>query len=490
MRKEPMTSRAAPPGRPSRSRSLLRAGDSHSMLVEAYDQDGLAVGQVHGVEVHVPGAVASEEVTVRIDHVSRHKPVVWATLVSVERPAAARVAPRCPMAGRCGGCPWMHIEYEEQLAAKRARIEPVAAGLGQAASAVVVDASPSLFRYRNRGKYVPARRGRKLILGAYEPRSHRVIETLGCLAVEPAVDQTVRALVDVLSGVPIRLYNEQTRKGDLRYVGIRANHRGQVLATMVLAEEPSWDLKEAVDRFSGACPELVGVTVDVNRTEGNVIFSGAASALVGQAWIEERFGSVAVRLSGHGFAQVNREQATRLYEHVADRAARPLGTRQVERVWELFSGPGALSMTMAHRGLSVLGIERDAQSVQSARRAAEAQGLSCRFIEADANQALVKGIVDEPAPDVVVLNPPRSGCRPELLLGIGRARIGRVIYVSCNPTTLARDLIVLADFGYFLTDLQGFDLMPHTPHVETVAVMSHRSAFRRSEPGASRGLGA
>jgi len=449
------------------------------MLVEAYDHDGLAVGYVHGVEVRVLGGVVSEEVTVRIDHVSPHKAVAWAALESVDRPAGLRVSPRCGKVGRCGGCPWMHLDYEGQREAKKERIEAVAAGLGQPAGAVEVEASPALFRYRNRAKYVPVRRGQRVVLGAYEPRSHQVVETLGCLAVEPAVDQTAKILADILSSARIRLYNEQTRKGELRYVGIRANHRGQVLATMVLAMEPSRRLLDAVGRFTDACPELVGVTADVNRTEGNVIFSGNASVLMGQEWMEERFGAVAVRLSGHGFSQVNRGQATRLYEYVADRAARPLGTRATTVAWELFSGPGALSMTMAHRGLSVVGIERDGPSVETARRAAEAQELSCRFIEGDANQAFAKGVVGESPPDVVVLNPPRSGCRPELLLGIGRARIGRVVYVSCNPSSLARDLSVLADFGYFLTDLHGFDLMPHTPHVETVAVMGHRSAFSR-----------
>lgn len=239
---------------------------------------------------------------------------------------------------------------------------------------------------------------------------------------------------------------------------------------------------------------LVGVTLDVNPSEGNALFSGSERVLFGQGAIWDRYGPVGVKLTGHGFSQVNREQAQAMYEAAATFALAPLAEGVLPRsIWELFAGAGALGQVIALRGkerqgLRILGVERDAASVRLAKEAAEAAGLSgcLEFIAQDAGVVMSRLLItldlgpgaedssmrrDGRRPEVVVLDPPRSGCGPELLEALSGARIPRLVYLSCHQGSLARDLHRLVPGGYAVRYVQGFDMMPMTPHLEILAVL-------------------
>ncbi len=446
-------------------------GDGIELRLDGYHDDGLATGRLEDWEVRVRGGARGDLVRAVVEHRSPHGPVVWARIEEVLEPGPGRVRSPCPLSPRCGGCPWIHLDYEEQLAAKKQRAEDVGRLL-EFGSEVTLHRSPDVLHYRNRGKYVVARTKRGLILGAYEPRSHRVVETIGCLAVEPVVDSVARQVAAILTGSRVTVYQPKTGMGMLRYVAIRANHRAQTLVTLVVSRDASPALLRVTDRIAGIA-DVVGVTLDVNPDPGNVIFSGKTRLLEGTDRLEEQFGRVSVELAGHSFGQVNRAQATRMYERVVDLALRPIGAMGVERVADLFSGPGAMSLMLATSGVEVLGVEMDGAAVASAGRSAAAAGLSdaCRFEVGDANEWFSAESFSGFSPDVLLVNPPRSGLRPSLLGALARQKVPRIVYVSCNPAALVRDAGFLRDVGYYVRDLEGFDMMPHTPHLELVCVL-------------------
>ncbi len=458
----------------------IRKADVVEVRLTGYRDDGTAQGRLGDLEIRVARGARGDLVRVVVEHVSPHAPVAWGSIIEILEPGPGRVTAPCSLSDRCGGCPWMHLDYEEQLEEKRRRAEMTAEHLGFS-SPVTVARSPEIFHYRNRGKYVVARTKAGLVLGAYAPRSHRVVETIGCLAVEPVVDQVARQVAPILSAARIHVYRPETGGGLLRYLAVRANHRSKALVTLVTNDEPSPGLVRAADRIAD-CADVSGVTVDINSSPGNVIFSGKTRVLSGRQRLVEQFGSVSVELAGHSFGQVNRAQATRMYEQVVDFAVRPLGSSPVGSVLELFSGAGAMSLMLAGAGVSVRGVELDAAAVESASRSAASAGLSdrCRFFAGDANESFEK-VAAGFDPEVVVVNPPRSGLKASLVMALARAQVPRIIYVSCNPATLVRDAGFLRDVGYYVRDLQGFDMMPHTPHLELVSVLQRYPASQLND---------
>jgi 23S rRNA (uracil1939-C5)-methyltransferase len=466
-------------------RRRLYPARTYKVEFTGYTDDGFASGKGPcGYEIRAMGAVRGETALVRLEHVSPHRPLGWGRIEKLLDTAEERRKPACVRAATCGGCSWMHLSYETQLAEKSGRLREIAGRLRPMTAphkeslraSCEVAASPRTLRYRNRGKYVLAKKRGKVVVGAYRPRTHRVISTLGCPVVETPVDITARVLAQLLTRTDLPIYDEKTRHGVLRYAGVRANDRGEVLATLVTRTEGPESIRLFARDLRNQCPGLVGVTQDINPASGNVLFSGDARPLWGKPVLEEGFGPARVRLQGHSFLQVNRTQAARLYEHVAETVS-PSGSSAPgvtpPTVWELFCGTGAISLLLARRGVRVTGVELDPVSVQMATEAAQAAGLRelCRFTSSDAGEWLEARAASERPPGAIVVNPPRSGCSPEVISAVAALRPCRLVYVSCNPDTLVRDLERLAPSGFELFDLRGFDMMPHTPHLETVAVM-------------------
>ena len=445
-----------------------------------YDADGLAMGTgPDGRLIHVPGGISGERAEIEIEHLSPHHPTAWGRIRTLLKPSPHRLSPSDSGGHHCGGCAWSHMDQTAQLAAK----EDTLAGIGRHCGFLdeddgrspAITPSPKQTGYRNRGKYVIFQRRGKLGLGSYLPRSHKVVSTLECPVMAPAVAQAARALAGVLQEGNWSVYDEGSGRGLLRYAGIRANAREEILVTLVVTGHAVERASTIARKLKERCPNLSGLTLDINPTPGNVIFSGRGLPIWGQQSLSETYGRATIQLTGHGFGQVNREVAGLIYQHVTARALNPLphSGRGPKRIWDLFSGAGALTQLLALSGaasLKVLGIERNEEAVALARRAAEEAGLSerCQFSAGDANLMLSEKGARLP-PEVLVLNPPRTGCRPALLKALESAPIARILYVSCSPETLSRDLRELGRGHYRLMGLQGYDMLPLTPHLEVVA---------------------
>lgn len=460
----------------------IAKGKQFTVVFDRYDPDGLAVGtDPDGVDVHVAGAIRGEHGRVEIEHVSQHRRQAWGRLLSLEETSPHRTRGSGTAEHRCGGCAWSHLDEVAQREGKEARLQSVVDACGLPADGLpspLVVPSPRPAAYRNRGKYVLARKRGEVILGGYRPRGHDIVSTLGCPVMAPEVDNTARALATLFAHRKWSIYDERQGRGLLRYAAIRANHRAEIQVTLVVSRLVERPWKELAHRLRGQAPGLVGLSLDVNPDPGNVIFSGQTERVMGTVELVDRYGDAVVRVPGHGFGQVNREVATLLYDHAAQAALAPLAGQEgvPARVWDLFCGAGALTQTLARRAaesghkVDVLGVERDEAVVRLAAGAAQSAGLTgCRYQAGDANSLLSADGGD--LPEVVVLNPPRTGCRPPLLDALVAQGIARVVYVSCSAETLVRDLKVLKAGGFHLQSLQGFDMLPMTPHLELVAVL-------------------
>lgn len=493
----------------------MKAGNTYGVDFFGYDNEGLARGKGPcGYEVRVRGACRNERALVKLDHVSPHGPIAWGRIQEMQTSSPDRVRPLCRRSYRCGGCPWMHLSYESQIKEKTIRLKSIPSAMDassiQPGISIEMEHSQPTLHYRNRAKYVLAHKRNHVIVGGYIPRSHRVISTLGCPVVETPVDSAARIAARHVSMMEKSvIYDEKKREGLLRYIGIRANYKGQVLLTLVASTKDDPRLEPLARDLFKRCPDLVGVTLDINDTPGNVIFSGAGLTLAGKNSLVERFGPAGVNLKGESFAQVNRHTAEALYEFAAREIERrtrkrrsgmnPLSSetslssavstarRTSENngrdpvLWDLFCGPGPFTFQMERRGFHVLGVELDASSVESARESASSGNGDLRrppvFLETDANTCVSEANGAMPDPDVVAVNPPRAGCSTELLDDLAALQPSPLIlYVSCNPESLARDMARLASHGYILTTLKGFDMLPHTPHIEVVAVLEKPSA--------------
>jgi 23S rRNA (uracil1939-C5)-methyltransferase len=461
----------------------IAKGKQCTVVLDRYGADGVAVGPgPDGVEVHVAGALRGERAVVEIEHISQHRRQAWGRIISLAEASEHRTRDHDAPGHRCGGCSWAHLDEVAQREAKEARLQEVVDACGPPARGLtspLVAPSPRMGGYRNRGKYVLARKHGQVVLGAYRPRSHEVGSTLGCPVIAPAVDETARALATLLVHRKWSIYDERQGRGLLRYAGIRVNHRREVLVTLVVSRLVDRPWKSLVKGLRRQVEGLVGLTLDVNPDPGNVLFSGEIEQIWGSAELVDRYGPAVVRLTGQGFGQVNRDVATVLYDHAATAALAPLPGRAESPalVWDLFSGAGALTQTLARRvvdfqgSTDILGVERDEAAVRLADGAARSAGLTnCHFQAGDANDLLSADHQGD-LPEAVVLNPPRTGCRPALLAALVAQRIPRVVYVSCSVETLIRDLAILQKGGLRLQSLRGFDMLPMTHHLELVAVL-------------------
>jgi len=455
--------------------SLARMTRTCVVEASTLDEHGHGVGEVAGRAIHVVDLLPGEGAEVAVDHRSPHAAAGWGHVVRrIGKTSPDRVKPACPRFGRCGGCTWQHLAYPAQLAEKQRIVEAALAAVpGVAAGTVGIERivpSPAILGYRNKGKYVAADLDGRLILGAYVPRSHAVVDMLGCKVVAPVIDEIATWARGALEGAGLEPFDETRRSGELRYVVIRASAGGDALVGLVVASSAPRRKLEQVANAMVRHPSLRGLVVTRNdRRDGAIMPTGTpADVLVGTGAMTERLGGVDVEVGIGEFLQVNRAQAAAMYARVAALAAPGPGTRAVE----LYAGLGGITFSLADRGADVLAIELDGDAVAALRRAAARAGLD--RVRAEAGDAASLGRHVGAACDVIVVNPPRKGLATAAIDAVVAAAPARIVYVSCGPSTLGRDLGRLHAHGYVATAIEPFDLMPGTGQVETVVRLERR----------------
>lgn len=449
---------------------------------------GEGIGRYDGMPFFVANAVVGDRITAGITKLK--KTYGYARLISIDEPSPDRIEAPCEVANRCGGCSVMTLDYDRQLKLKEEHVEETLRRIGgfgadeitQAKTPVIGMDKP--FHYRNKSQYpVGYDRDGNIVIGFYAPHSHRIVEPPeeGCLIGNAADRDIISVVKDYMDKSLATPYDEETGKGLIRHILIRYGRAtGEVMVCLVV-NGTSIPMKELlVDMLLDKSSEWEGlslksVVLNENTTRSNVILGRRTKVLWGQDRIRDVLLGNEFEISANSFYQVNPIQTEKLYTKAIEYA----GLTGNETVWDLCCGVGTISLCMAGKAKSVLGIEVVPEAIVDAKRNAKLNGIeNVTFLTGKAEDILRDYDIsskDIPLPDVVVVDPPRKGLDGDTVSAILRANPERVVYVSCNPSTLARDLKLLCSDGrYTLTRYTPVDQFCHGMHVETVCLLSNR----------------
>jgi len=436
----------------------------HTVTVTGYSAEGLGVARINGQVVFIHGGVRGEVCTVRI--VKALKNMAFGRVDAVLEKSPARRRPDCPHFPACGGCVFRHISYEEELDAKRQQVEDCLRRVGGVETAVDILAAEAVDGYRNKCIFPVNPAGQA---GFYRARSHDVIPALDCRLQSPQANAAAKGVEDYLREVGVSAYDERSRQGLLRHIYVRTSQSGQALVCLVVNGTSLPQEEALVSHIRRACPQTVGIVLNTNTRDTNVVLGDAYRTLWGTDTLTDTLCGLTVRLSVPCFYQVNRAQAERLYQKAVEFA----GLTGSENVLELYCGAGTITMVMAKHAARVVGAEIVPEAIKNARANARANGIeNVEFLAGDAGDVAAKFAAERIRPEVVVVDPPRKGLAGEVVASIISMRPERVVYVSCSPGTLARDVNLFRNAGYALTRTTAVDLFPRTAHVETVVLMS------------------
>ena len=449
--------------------SELHRGDLLQVSIETATIDGSGVARVDGQVVFVPGALPGERCSVRIAHVGRS--AVFAQLLSVLTPSAHRVEPDCPYFPRCGGCALRHMDYEQELALKQAHVQSFLSRIGgQTISALPITGTAQTDGYRNKVQFPVQEQDGRPVAGFFSGKTHRVIPVRHCRIQPDCADAIRGAVLAWMEQYHIRAYDEQTHSGYIRHIYIRFGaESGQILVCIVANCAQLPKKKQLVAALLAAEPGITTIVFSPNTKKGNTVLGTEFHPLYGDGTITDMLCGLQFRLSAPAFYQVNHAQAERLYE----KAVQLTGLTGNETVLDLYCGTGTITLCLARHAKKAIGVEIVPQAIEDAKFNAAQNGMeNAEFFCMDAGQA-AKMLADRRTrPDVIVVDPPRKGVSADVIEAISAMAPQRVVYVSCDPATLARDLKLLTAAGYTLRTAEAFDLFPRCAHVETVVLLS------------------
>ena len=443
----------------------LQKNQLHTVTITGYSEEGLGVARIDGRVVFVHGGVRGESCSARLMKVLKN--VAFARVEQVLEASPGRREPDCPHYPACGGCDFRHLTYEEELEAKRQRVEDALRRIGGADIAVTeILASPQTEGYRNKSQFPVSPQG---LAGCYRARSPQVIPASDCLLQSSQAGIIARAVEAYLRENGVSAYDETRHAGLLRHIFVRTNAAGQALVCLVVNGGSLPREEDLVRRIREACPDTVGVVLNENARRTNVVLGERYRTLWGEDTLEDTLCGLTFRLAIPAFYQVNRLQAQRLYEKALELAA----LTGEETVLDLYCGAGTITLVMARRAKRAMGAEIVPEAVDNARENALRNGISnAEFFCGDAAAVAAKLAAEALRPDVVVVDPPRKGLEESVIASIAAMAPDRVVYVSCDPGTLARDVKRFAQRGYALRQAVAADLFPRTKHVETVVLLS------------------
>lgn len=452
----------------------MKKNDLLQIKIEAMGNAGEGIGKIDGYPLFVKDALPGDLAEVRVTKVK--KTYAFARLERVLEASPERTEPRCPLHRRCGGCQIQALSYEKQLEYKEQKVREDLVRIGGFADPPVfpVLGMDEPYHYRNKAQFPFGRdREGRIVTGFYAGRTHTIVPGTDCAIGVPENKQILELILDFMEKHGIASYDETTGKGLLRHALIRKGFAtGELMVCLVINGRSFPHVEELADRLF-EIPGMTSFSLNVNQKNTNVILGEEVISVRGQTYITDRIGGVSYQISPLSFYQVNPVQTEKLYRTALEYA----GLTGGETVWELYCGIGTISLFLARGAGQVYGVEVVPQAVEDARRNADLNGITnVEFYLGKAEEVLPeKYEKDGIRADVIVVDPPRKGCDSACLETMLRMEPERIVYVSCDPATLARDLKILcADGRYELSKVQPVDMFPHTAGIENVAQLFRR----------------
>ena len=446
---------------------MLTKNQIYETVITDYTAEGQGVAHIEGCAVFIPNAIVGEKVRVRIEKAQK----TWAAgkITEILEKSPHRVNRECPVAKLCGGCDFWHMDYEEETRLKADRVKTCLNRIGgEALEEVPILSAPICFGYRNKAQYPVATQKGRAYAGFFKAGTHSVVENRRCRILPEQTDLVKDVVMDHVNQNRISVYDEVNHKGLLRHIYVRRGAvSGQILVCLVCNGD-RFPKAEALVKRLQTIPGFTTLVLSVNTKKGNAVLGEKFITLYGPGYIEDTLCGLTFRLSPRSFYQVNHHQAQRLYEAAIAQAE----ITKDDLVLDLYCGVGTITLAMAGAAGKVIGVEVIPQAVEDARDNAKRNGIeNAEFFCGDAGQAALELEKQGVRPDVVVVDPPRKGLNADTIEALHRMSPRRIVYVSCDPATLARDVALLKERGYVLKNAQAADLFPRCAHVETVVCL-------------------
>ena len=450
---------------------MLKKNQIEEAEITAMSSDGNGIAKIDGMVVFVPYTAVGDKLKIRIVKVQKN--YSFGIIEEILQPSPDRGDDHCPVYKKCGGCAFRHISYEAELRHKAEFVQSNLRRLGGLDPVMLpITPSPLVQGYRNKAQYPIREYDGKIEAGFFAKRSHRVISCASCDLQPAFFEQILEYTKQFLEEYHISAYDEQTGKGKVRHLYIRYGEvSGEVMVCLVVNSERLPHAAEYVEGLLKVCPQVVSVVLNINREQNNVILGQKCITLYGKDTIEDTLCDVRFELSPLSFYQVNRQAAEKLYRLAAEMAQ----FEGNELLIDLYCGAGTIGLSMASKVRELIGVEIVPDAVENAKENAKRCGVeNARFICADAKEAAAQLAAENLHPDVIVVDPPRKGCDLEVLQAIAAMAPKRLVMISCNSASLARDCKELEALGYHLEKAAPVDLFPRTTHVETVVLLSQQ----------------
>ena len=446
---------------------MLIKNQIYETVITDYTAEGQGVAHVEGCAVFIPNAILGERVEVRIEKAAKN----WAAgkIVKILELSSHRVQRECPLSASCGGCDFWHMDYEEESRLKADRVKQCLNRIGgENVTEIPILAAPTCHGYRNKAQYPVAFKKGRAYAGFFKAGTHEVVENARCRILPEETDAVKDIVIDYVNQNHVSVYDEGAHKGLLRHIYVRRGAvSGQILVCLAVNGRSIPRENALIDALK-AIPGFTTLVLSVNTKKGNAVLGDEFITLYGPGYIEDTLCGLVFRLSPRSFYQVNHHQAQRLY----DAAIRQAGITKEDTVLDLYCGVGTITLAMARAAGFVYGIEVIPQAVEDAKDNAKRNGIeNAEFFCGDAGAAALELEKQGVKADVVVVDPPRKGLNADTIEALARFAPRRIVYVSCDPATLARDVALLKERGYRLQNALAADLFPRCAHVESIVCL-------------------
>ena len=446
---------------------MLIKNEMYEAVIQDYTAEGQGVAKIEGCAVFVPNAIAGERCRIRIEKAQK----TWAAgkIVEILEKSEHRMNRACPVAKLCGGCDFWHMDYEEETRLKAERVRSCLNRIGgEELEEISILSAPTCRDYRNKAQYPVAQKKSKAFAGFFKAGTHQVVENKRCLILPEETDRVKDIVIDYVNQTRVGVYDEATHTGLLRHIYVR---RGAVSGQILVCLSVNGSAIPKPERLIGALKAVEGFTtlvLSVNTKKGNAVLGDEFITLYGPGYIEDTLCGLDFRLSPRSFYQVNHHQAQRLYEAAIAQAE----ITKEDTVLDLYCGVGTITLCLAKAAGKVIGVEVIPQAVEDAKDNALRNGIqNVEFFCGDAGAAALELEKSGVKADVAVVDPPRKGLNADTIEALARMAPRRIVYVSCDPATLARDVALLKQRGYALKNALAADLFPRCAHVESIVCL-------------------
>ena len=446
---------------------MLEKNQIYEAVIVDYTAEGQGVAKIEGCAVFIPNAIAGERCRVRIEKVGK----TWAAgkITEILEKSPHRVQRECPISASCGGCDFWHMDYAEECRLKADRVRQALNRIGgENLEEVPLLSAPTCYGYRNKAQYPVASRKGRVYAGFFKAGTHQVVENDRCRILPEETDRVKEIVADYVNRNGVAAYDELTHKGLLRHIYVRRGAvSGEILVCLVVNGRKLPRVEALVESLK-TVPGFTTLVLSVNTRAGNAVLGDEFITLYGPGYIEDTLCGLRFRLSPRSFYQVNHHQAQRLYEAAIAQAE----ITKEDLVLDLYCGVGTITLCMAKAAGKIIGVEVIEQAVQDAKDNAKRNGIeNAEFFCGDAGKAALELERQGVKADVVVVDPPRKGLNADAIEALARFNPRRIVYVSCDPATLGRDVALLKEKGYAVKNAMAADLFPRCAHVESIVCL-------------------